>query len=487
MGTPRDWPDERVDEAYACVAEQTEAYGALQVVAGILSERWGKRVTASGLKDVLRSRRGTSAAEIVADARAGLGPTVTKARSDAQKNGSVVPEQTDTEPSDIDPRLIDFATHRQREFLYALLRYRDEAVAADKLGTTVELLRDAVASVRKTAAQRGYSPPHDWKKQVPTGYHVRGVSTLYDKDGNVSVQWVKSQTNREYQHEVLIEAMKGLAEPFAGKSENPPKPKHLTSDLMAVFPLGDPHFGLLAWHMETGNDFDLKTAENQLVEAVDKLVDLAPPCDQALIANLGDFFHTDNSTNRTLRSGNALDVDSRWSKILSVGVRAMRRCIDRAAEKFGHVQVVCEIGNHDDHSAIMLALCLEQYYTNNPRVTIDTSPSLFHWFRFGKNLIGINHGDKAKPQDLPGIMATDRAKDWGETEHRYFYVGHIHHERVKEYPGCIVENFRTLAARDSWHAGMGYRSGRDMKCDVLHREHGRILRHTVGLSMLGAA
>jgi hypothetical protein len=75
-------------------------------------------------------------------------------------------------------------------------------------------------------------------------------------------------------------------------------------------------------------------------------------------------------------------------------------------------------------------------------------------------------------------------QDWGASTHRYWYVGHVHHKDVKEYPGCIVEYVRTLAARDAWHQGQGYRAGRDMQLIVHHREHGEIERHRCDVGML---
>jgi hypothetical protein len=162
----------------------------------------------------------------------------------------------------------------------------------------------------------------------------------------------------------------------------------------------------------------------------------------------------------------------------------MRRIIDKAKEKHDMVTVICEIGNHDDQSAVMLALCLSLYYENDPRVTVDTSPALFHWYRFAENLIGVTHGDKVKPQNLGPIMASDRKQDWGETTYRYWYTGHVHHDSLKEYPGVTVETFRTLAPRDAWHHGQGYRSGQDMKCDTIHAKYGRINRHIVGIRQI---
>ena len=99
-------------------------------------------------------------------------------------------------------------------------------------------------------------------------------------------------------------------------------------------------------------------------------------------------------------------------------------------------------------------------------------------------LLGFVHGDTTKDAQLPGIMAHDRKVDWGETDYRHFYSGHIHHDTVKEFPGCTVEHIRTLAASDAWHHGSGYRSGRDMKCDIWHREWGRRARHIVGIRQI---
>lgn len=81
-------------------------------------------------------------------------------------------------------------------------------------------------------------------------------------------------------------------------------------------------------------------------------------------------------------------------------------------------------------------------------------------------------------------MATDRAKDWGETEFRYLHTGHIHHDTMKEYPGVKVESFRTLAAKDAYATWNGYRSGQDSKAIVYHRDFGEVERHTVNIAMV---
>ncbi len=188
----------------------------------------------------------------------------------------------------------------------------------------------------------------------------------------------------------------------------------------------------------------------------------------------------------TSRSGHSLDLDGRYAKMISVGVKVMRQCIESALEKHAEVRVLNIVGNHDDTGALFLAVCLDHVYEHEPRVHVDTSPAPAMYFRHGKTFVGCHHGHSIKADKLPGVMATDRPQDWGETEHRYWWCGHIHHQSVKDYAGVTVESFRTLAAKDAYATWGGYRSPRDMKCIVLHDEHGEVARHTVNPKMIAA-
>lgn len=313
--------------------------------------------------------------------------------------------------------------------------------------------------------------------------HTVAKSTLRDRNGEVIAEWTKTKKDEEDKYNALVEAISGLADRWEKPKATKKPSGFLSDDLLTLIPLGDPHLGLHCWDQETGQNFDLAIAESNLFTAVDHLVGLAPKAKHALLISLGDLFHSDNNSNQTTK-GTRVDTDTRWAKVLRVGIRTIRRCIDRLLETHEKVTFISVAGNHDAHTAIMLALAIDQYYENEPRVVIDTSPSKFHWYRYGKNLIGTTHGDAAKMKDLPAVMACDRSKDWGETLHRYFYTGHLHHDRTIEYPGVIVETFRTLAPGDAWHRGQGYRSGQDLKLDVIHKEYGRINRHVVGINQI---
>lgn len=313
---------------------------------------------------------------------------------------------------------------------------------------------------------------------------VKGSSTLYDENGNVKLRWVK--TDNKWDAEKAREWIETLAKNI--KPIQPVAAKGLYGDdTLTVIPFGDPHFGALSWKQETGDDYDLAIAERDLCGAVDHLVKCTPRSKECLIVNLGDFLHFDNNSAETTRGHNKLDTDGRWAKVLLIGLKAIRQCITSALEHHEKVTVINAIGNHDDHSSIFLTVTLASIYENEPRVNIIDSPTIVHYYHFGKNLIGVHHGHTIKAPDLPLVMATDRPKEWGETTHRLWLCGHVHHLSKKEYQGVTVETFRTLAARDAWAASMGYRAGRDMNALVLHKEFGEVARFIVSVEMLKSA
>lgn len=324
---------------------------------------------------------------------------------------------------------------------------------------------------------------HDYgKKNLPPGYGLDAVSQLIDNEtGEAKITWYKSKADKTKQTEILMDAMRDMLEEYTGIVDPVEMPENCTEDLCTVVPLGDPHIGLHCWHEETGNDFDLKIAAANMQTAVHELFATAPPAKQCVIINLGDYFHADNAKNTTTL-GTDVDIDGRRVKVVRVGLDIFTDVIDTALLKHEQVHVICVTGNHDGDSSKMLAIMLDKMYAREPRVTIETAPTKFHRFRWGKCLFGATHGDTGKDVDLGMIMAVDWKEDWNAAEYYHWYKGHVHHDSLKEMTGgVIVETFRTLAPADAWHAGQGYRSGRTLKLDVWHKEWGHENRYEIGI------
>lgn len=383
-----------------------------------------------------------------------------------------------------DERLLEFATEVEAKYLRAIAEHGSARKAAMSLGVVQSAVTACIMRLRKRAAQRGYSPQHDMTRTVPHGFLVKGVSTYYNKEGKPSGQWVKSSLDDEARIEMVKQTISALVEDVRGMANPTALPNTPTlSDLLAVYPLGDPHVGMYSWGKETGADFDLDIARRLTTSAVDRLVDSAPAADTAILLPLGDVFHADDQSNQTPTHKHQLDVDGRYVKVLQVGVQMFRYAIQTLLQKHQRVVVRFVSGNHDPQAIWALAFTIAAYFESEPRVEVDLSPAAHWYYRFGKVLLGATHGDKSKSNQLMGVMAADRPADWGQTKHRHWLCGHVHHTSVMEYPGCTVETFRTLAAADSYAAGYGYRAGRDMRCIVYHRNHGEIERHRADVGM----
>jgi len=373
---------------------------------------------------------------------------------------------------------------KQREKIQALIDHGSLGAAAKALGCAVNAICQSRDIVRRVAATRGFAPKHDMIRPVPDGFIAKGVSTYYDKEGKPSGQWVKASLDQDRAREIAEAAIRALTENVRGVAKPVKAPLASMDDLLVVYPFGDPHVGLYSWSKETGDDFDLSIARRLTLGAVDRLVQSVPPAKTAILLPLGDVFHMDDQSNQTPAHKHQLDADGRFVKVLEVGIQTFRHAVLRALEKHEHVIVRFVSGNHDPHAIWALAFTIAAYFDKEPRVTVDLSPPKFWYYRFGKVLIGATHGDTVKHDKLLGVMASDRPEDWGQTKHRYWYTGHVHNQTVTELQGVTCESFRTLAAKDAYASGHGYRAGRDMRAIIHHKDWGEIERHRCDVGML---
>lgn len=330
--------------------------------------------------------------------------------------------------------------------------------------------------------QRGMDPSEAYELEEPK--FVDRVATYTDKEGRVTGQWVTETRDKQQMADVFTRWVERAAEGLPARavvSQATPLVGH-RQDLLAVYPIGDHHHGMLAWALETGQvdgNYDQKISQDRLSKAINYLVNQTPSCDQALVAFLGDFFHYDSYRPVTPASGHLLDADVRFPKMLDLGLDLIIYVIEAAAAKHSHVRVIFEKGNHDPAVAAATTIFLKRLFRDNPRVSIDDSPEFFHYYQFGNVALMTNHGDKVKPAQQLQVMAADRPVMWGETTYRMALNGHVHHESRKEYPGGFVETFGVLAPLDAYAAQGGWRSMCQMHALVFHIEGRLASRHIV--------
>jgi hypothetical protein len=343
--------------------------------------------------------------------------------------------------------------------------------------------------IKRTSAQldAGGEVQKEWVTQhqasgpafkMPPGQILKGVSAFVDADGNIRHQWIK--TKNESAISDLIPALLETFKSYRGRSQLVPPPRRVDRDILSVYPIADPHIGMLSWRPQTGADYDLKIAIERLLDCAATLVARADRSRESLIVNLGDWYHANDQRNITPRSGHQLDVDGRWYKVLQAGVKTMMRIIDLNLAKHERVEVVNIPGNHDPEAACAQALALSTFYANNKRVKI-AFPSDIYYRQFGRTLIGAAHGDKMPPARMAMAMATDQREAWGQTAYHWFMFGHIHTDSLKTIGDVRCESFSTIADKDNHASGGGWRSAQALKVVTLHKRGGEANRAQVNI------
>jgi hypothetical protein len=371
---------------------------------------------------------------------------------------------------------LTFRSRLQRAALRGI--YRGAGILPGFQIARVSTTEDANGAVKSRSIVQ--KPEAEGSFAIPQGHRVKGVSALLDSAGNVSAQWVKTREGERDPQDIADE----IKAAFTGFDFCAPviePPIATNDDLAAVYIAADWHTGALSWRRETGQNWDLRIAQEVIGDAVTRLVEATPAASQAVVLGLGDLMHSDGYDPTTAKSRNILDVDGRYPRVLQAATSLLIATVTKALQKHDEVLVRVLPGNHDSQSAIAVSLALAMYYSENPRVTVDDDPSYFWWWSWGDTLLGATHGDAAKMKDLPLIMASRNAEAWGKSKFRHVYTGHIHTQTAYEISGVTVESFQSPVASDAWHHKMGYGATRAISSVIHHRKYGEIGRNKINI------
>lgn len=389
----------------------------------------------------------------------------------------------------VDPALYEHATDRQKEILDAIEAAQGvQRDAAAALGLAPQTVSDAYLSVKKKAAKQGWTAEPSGahlSHQIPDGYKLKGRSTYYDRDGNPRGEWVKTDTDRDRQFQIIKEALESMCSSKVPLEALPP-PVEVDDKLLNLYTMTDCHMGMLAWEQEAGADWDLKIGERVLTGCFAAMVDRAPAAKTCVVAQLGDFLHYDGLVPMTPTSGHILDADSRAGKMVAIAIDVLIRLVEMALAKHEKVYVLMAEGNHDMYGSIFLRILFSRLFANEPRVEMIHSENPFYAHQFGKTMLCWHHGHKKGLDPSTALMFAERWSDmFGQTKHRYIHFGDKHHWAGKEVPGFYLEQHPTLAAADAYAARGGWDSRQRAEAITYHSEYGQAARFTVTPAMCG--
>ncbi len=303
------------------------------------------------------------------------------------------------------------------------------------------------------------------------------VNSAWIKTKNVSMQ--VSQPPQDYEFfEEFIDRVKKYSPKY-------PKVNRIkvSDPRMLVYAPADIHIGKYSRKQETGKDYNADIAVNRVLDATDGILNevQASKFEKIILVGGNDALHIDNPRNTTT-SGTFQDTQCLWWEIVDIAVDMYRKVIETLIP-VAEVEVVWVPSNHDFTLGICVGKILEAWFGKS-NVTFDCSLNHRKYRQYGNNLLGFTHGDGAKLNDLPMLMANESPKFWAATKYRYMYFGHVHHKDLtkwkseKDYIGVTVEALRSPSESDRWSHTNGYTNMPAIDAFVLHPEFGQRNRIT---------
>lgn len=315
---------------------------------------------------------------------------------------------------------------------------------------------------------------------------LKGKTSWVNAEGRVTQQVIMERADADTQRAILDATIAALKEDLPRVSIMP-APQGTQASLLNQFTITDNHFGMLSWREETGSDYDLRIAEQLLLDWFAAAIDLAPDAHTAVLAQIGDLMHHDALESVTPAHKHVLDADSRLQKVIRVVIRTIRRIIDMLLQKHSHVHVIMASGNHDPASSAWLREMLAVMYEDEPRISVDNSPSLYYAYEWGKTALMYHHGHKRGVNNVDATLAGTFRELYGRSKYAYAHVGHRHSDEGRKSGLMYIEQHETLAAPDAYAAGGGWLSGRSAKVITYHREFGEVGRLTLRPEMVAGA
>jgi hypothetical protein len=307
-------------------------------------------------------------------------------------------------------------------------------------------------------------------------------------DADVKHGWIKSKTaslffknpnfksKEEENYERIRESILKDIDAHTPKYEILKRERLEESHLLVIDP-ADVHIGKLCDAFETGETYNNQIAVQRVLEGVQGILDKSKGfnIDKILFIGGNDILHID-TPRRTTTAGTPQDTDGMWYSNFLIAKQLYVEILERLLA-VADVHFTFNPSNHDYVHGFFLADVIRTWFKDCKQITFDCSISHRKAFRYGLNLVGTTHGDGAKNQDLPLLMATEFPMDWSLTKHRYVYTHHVHHKFSKDYIGVTVESLRSPSGTDSWHHRAGYQHApKAIEGFLHHKINGQVAR-----------
>lgn len=318
--------------------------------------------------------------------------------------------------------------------------------------------------------------------EMPATHFLGKMTVQRDPDGRVVQDWIRVMPDEAQREAAMRAVVAGLKDDLPRYEAVLPVPRS-NEELLSQYTITDLHLGMLAWGEETRvADWDLSIAEKLILAWFAAAIAQSPASAVAVLAQLGDLLHHDAKASVTPAHGHVLDADSRLQKMIRVAIRIIRQIVRMLLEKHGRVHIIMADANHDEAGGSWLRELFAAIYEDEPRVTVETSPSTYVAVEHGLTSLFYHHGHKKKVGEVDRVFAGLFRELFGRTKFSYGHTGHKHSDELKTTNLMKVEQHETLAPPDAY--GSNWLSGRSAKVITYSKRFGEVGRLTLTPEMV---
>ena len=315
--------------------------------------------------------------------------------------------------------------------------------------------------LKQEAQAEGLNP-----NDVHSGWIKNKKASLYFKNPNF-----KQESLKRFKEDLVKELRK-----YSPDFQKIVKSKVNDGHCLLISP-ADIHIGKLCKSFVSGEEYNKQIAVQRTLEAINGILQKSNGfnIDKLILVIGNDAMHIDTASGGKTTKGTVQDFEH-----FHIAKRLYINIIETLISFYPNLHVIYNSSNHDYLTGFCLADCIATYFRNCKNITFDISLQHRKYYTYYNNLIGSTHGDGAKWDLLPLLMA-DECKQWSETRYRYMFTHHVHHKiGNKDLIGCTLESFRSPSPADSWHSKMGYTSSNNQAIEgfIFSKYNGQVARIT---------
>lgn len=349
--------------------------------------------------------------------------------------------------------------------------YGDGTVEAQKI---VNLSPSEKSSPDLVLQKLGYDP-NEWELAVMSFSNWQQHTKEQETKELYAVKFRIKPRDKQLNPEEMLKIVDKVFSKKIKPINLPPKEvdTELNKDSVTVLGAVELHLGKEAREFDVGENYNVDIA----IERYETIINVL--CEEQeyrkshkLVYGIGnDFLNIDTPANTTTR-GTPQNGGISSYELFDIALKLQLQSLLTIREKYNEIEVVLVKGNHANQLEYALFRALQQRFINDDTISFRDDYKEVQAIKMGNTSVFMTHGD-SNYKRIVESMSKEFHKIYGDTEHRYILLGHLHHkQKLEELNGFTVFRLSSPSGIDRWHYKERYISTSGQEIFTFSKENG---------------